>query len=89
MHERLLEGFCVNSRPDGTVHTIKRPAAPQPIGEVCVGKTGRTRLNFKQPGIGQPEIKLAGRRRLLEQIEYRGYVASRALGPDTRSARRQ
>ena len=37
LHVRLLEGFDVKSRDDGSVHTVKNSDG-KVVAEVCVGK---------------------------------------------------
>ena len=44
LHVRLLEGFEVKARPDGTVHTIR--AGGKVVAECCVG-TKKVRLNLR------------------------------------------
>ena len=59
---RLLEGFDYRSRPNNAVHQVK-VASGVTIGEVCVGAQ-KTRLNFREPVIGQPDdlaVQLTGR----------------------------
>jgi hypothetical protein len=59
---RLLEGFDYRSRPNNAVHQIKASSGVT-IGEVCVGAQ-KTRLNFREPVIGQPDdlaVQLTGR----------------------------
>jgi hypothetical protein len=60
---RLLDGFDYTSRPNLRVHRIYG-ASQVTVGEVCVGTTGRTRLNFKESVVGQPttiNVTLEGR----------------------------
>jgi hypothetical protein len=44
---RLLDGFTVVSRKDGTVHTVKATDGGGTVAEVCVGKS-KVRLNFRK-----------------------------------------
>lgn len=61
LHVRLLEGFEVKARPDGTVHTIR--AGGKVVAECCVG-TKKVRLNLRDiPAKGKTpkSIELSGR----------------------------
>ncbi|HEY2372087.1 MAG TPA: hypothetical protein VGH82_06030 [Gaiellaceae bacterium] len=57
LHRRLLEGFDVKSRKDGTVHTIR--AGKTVVAEVCVGKRA-TRLNVRAERKTPKGITLSG-----------------------------
>jgi len=52
LSRRLLDGFDYTSRGNLSVHTVH--AGGSTIAEVCVGTTGRTRLNFKREVVGAP-----------------------------------
>jgi hypothetical protein len=59
LHTRLLDGFDVKSRDDGTVHTVK--ANSRTVAEVCVGKKN-TRLNIREVPKGAPKnLDLGGK----------------------------
>lgn len=49
IHEQLMDGLTVKSRDAGDVHTIKGADGKTTVAEVCVGKSGVTRLNFNAP----------------------------------------
>jgi hypothetical protein len=59
LHQRLLQGFDVKSRDDGTVHTVK--VSNRTVAEVCVGKKN-TRLNIREVPKGAPKnLDLGGK----------------------------
>src|SRR5438067_1371247 len=58
LHKRLLDGFEVKSRQDGTVHSIK--AQGKTVGEICVGKKS-VRLNLRAEVKAPEGVELSGK----------------------------
>lgn len=44
--ETLIKGLSLKSRDDGTVHQVKGADEKTTVAEICVGKTGKIRMNL-------------------------------------------